>query len=125
MGVRNEIEIALNSGRAIECRSILDFQWLGDPIECITSDLLSVARLQAALGNAGLENEANEESARHLGEAEGIHLAKRLGYFFVTDDNDAYRIARHRLSEWQVLDTVEVLRVIVANGDLTKPRSTA
>jgi predicted nucleic acid-binding protein len=117
-GVYNEIRVAQRAGYA-ECRAILDWRWLGDPLEPDVDDLTSISRLKIALGNAGFSEEHEEDDARHHGEAESIHLAKRYGYYFVTDDNDAYRVARLRLPETHVLDTVDLLRVVVANGDIT------
>ena len=102
-----------------ECRSILDSGWFGEPIQPLTEDLVPIARLQVALGNSGYEAEDEREASRHRGEAESIQLARRLHYWFVTDDNDAHRIACFRLGAERVFDTVDLLRLAVANGDLT------
>ena len=118
VGIKTEIETAHRAGYR-ECRSILDSRWFGEPIEPLTDDLIPIARLQVALGNSGYDEEDERDVSRHRGEAESIQLAQRLGYWFVTDDNDAHRIACFRLGAERVFDTVDLLRLAVANADLT------
>jgi len=120
--VRNEISVADRSGFR-ECRSILDTTWLGEPLDPEEDDLGQIARLQIALGNAGFEEEDAAEKLKHRGEAESIQQALKYGYFFVTDDNDAHSVASFRLGGSRVLDTVDLLRLAVANSDLTPPEA--
>ena len=116
--VRDEIEAGRIAGQR-ECRSILEWSWFGDPMESSADDLLPISRIQVALGNAGYETENPDDELRHRGEAESIHFAQLNGYYFVTDDNDAYRIARLRLGPDRVLDTFDLLCLTVANGEMT------
>jgi hypothetical protein len=54
----------------------------------------------------------------HAGEAEGIYFAEKLGGRFVTDDNGAYDFATRRLGPGRALDTVDVLREAVMDGEI-------
>src|SRR5665213_432129 len=87
--------------------------------------LASIAGLQIALGNARFEDEDKTETLRHRGEAESIQQALKYGYSFVTDDNDAHRLANFRLGAGRVFDTVDLLRLAVANSDLTSTEAVA
>ncbi|MGA2806410.1 MAG: hypothetical protein ABSF89_18850 [Acidimicrobiales bacterium] len=118
--VREEVSRAAHLGVS-ECLSILEMSWLGEPLTPAIEDLRAIARLRVALGNAGFEAEDEAAESKHLGEAESIQMALRFGYCFVTDDNDAYSLAKGRLGIGRVFDTVELLRLAVANGDLTVP----
>lgn len=69
-----------------QCQAILDFPWLGDPVE---GDLVETLSLRARLdGGNGAD--------KHLGEAESIVIAQATGAVFVTDDGPAYDFAAHR-----------------------------
>jgi predicted nucleic acid-binding protein len=121
-GVKLEIEAASLNGRR-ECRPILEYGWLGEAVEPTVEDLAAITRLQIALGNAGYEAEDGLEVLKHRGEAESIQIAQRLGFCFVTDDNDAHKIASLRLGDERVFDTIDLLRIAVANTDLTAPEA--
>jgi predicted nucleic acid-binding protein len=115
--VKKEVSRAADLGRS-ECRSILEMSWLGEPVTPAVEDLRAIARLRVALGNAGFEAEDEASDFQHLGEAESIQVALRFDFCFVTDDNDAYSLAKGRLDSSRVFDTVDLLRLAVANGDL-------
>lgn len=121
-GVKGEITRARLAGYP-ECQSILDETWLGDPVEPLEKDLSSIARIQIALGNSGAFAEDEADISAHRGEAESIHLAQQNRYHFVTDDNDAHQIASLRLGPERVHDSIDLLRLAVANGDLTKSQA--
>lgn len=107
-------EIDINRGKP-DCDRVLAIaDWLGPPIAATTTaDLRGVAALHVAL------NEGRRPPIQHLGEAESIYFAEQLNGIFVTDDNDAYDFAVHRLGPGRVLDLIGVLREAVATGDLT------
>jgi predicted nucleic acid-binding protein len=115
--VKLEVETSAALGH-VECRSIIEMDWLGVAIEPTPADVRPIMFLRIALGNAGYETEDPQNENKHAGEAESIQLAKRLNLCFVTDDNDAYRVAIGRLGAGRVFDTVDLLRLAVANDDL-------
>jgi hypothetical protein len=57
--------------------------------------------------------------AKHRGEAESIALALSDGGGFITDDGAAHDYASHQLGAHRVLDTVGVLKCLVAEGHFT------
>jgi hypothetical protein len=86
---------------------------IGNPHEVEMQDLKEVFRIRGALS-------LNEtESLEHLGEAESIFLADRLNGAFITDDTAAFAFAETNLGDNRVLDTVDLLREGVAEGDMT------
>jgi hypothetical protein len=94
------------------CRAILAVSWLLAPVVPETSDLKGILQLHVGL------NEGRRPPTAHIGEAEGIYFAEKLGGRFVTDDTGAYDFAVRRLGGGRVHDTVDVLREAVASGDL-------
>lgn len=118
--VKNEITASASFGNA-ECHSLLETSWLGEAVAPSSGDLKAITHLKIALGNAGYEEEDKAVESKNTGEAESIQIAHRLGYCFTTDDNEAYRVARGRLGPDRVFDTVHLLRLAVANGDLRIP----
>jgi len=69
-------------------------------------------RVQIRLGGGGSLGED------HLGEAESLVLADELGRGVITDDNSAYDFIAKRLGSARVKDTVDVLRALVASGEI-------
>lgn len=110
--VKREVEKHRLRGHR-ECGRVLEADWLGSAVEASTSDQISVLGILAALtptaALVGLPQDVRGElTGRNSGEAESIYFATALDGTFVTDDNDAYRVARNRLGR-HVLDTVQVL----------------
>ena len=112
--IHAEIESAMLAGETY-CSDILDETWLGDPVAPSVAELGHVYRLQVGL-NAGMQPPEGDR-----GEAEGIYIAEKLGGQFATDDNNAYDFARRRssLGPGRVIDSVQILRSAVANGDIS------
>jgi hypothetical protein len=108
--VRSEILAGIGQP---ECNNVLAATFLGDPATIELADMAGVLKIRVAL------DDGTRHSMAHLGEAESIYLADKLGGAFVTDDNAAYDFARRRLGDRRVLDTVELLREAVAIGVLT------
>ncbi len=77
--------------------------------------MADVYRLQVGL------NEGRKPPQGDRGEAECIYFAEKHGGQFVTDDNNAYSFAVRRVSLGigRVIDTIQILRIAVANGSLT------
>jgi len=94
------------------CNEILAASFLGTPVVVGTGDLLDVFRIQVALGGSA------KDPKQHLGEAECIALADKDHGGIITDDNAAYDFVERRLGTNRVIDTIEVLRASVANGDI-------
>ena len=112
--IHAEIESATRSGEA-HCFDILDEAWLGTPVAPSVDELKDVLHLQVGL-NAG-----KYPSEGDRGEAEGIYFVEKLGGQFATDDNNAYDFARRRpsLGPGRVIDSVQILRTAVSNGDIS------
>jgi hypothetical protein len=109
--VADEIREASRQGRP-GCRAILAASWLLTPLAPEPNELMEIVKLQIGL------NEGRRPPTAHMGEAEGIYFAQKLGGRFVTDDNAAYDFAVHRLGPGRVHDTVDLLREAVSCGDL-------
>jgi hypothetical protein len=86
--------------------------WLGDPREPTAAELKAVFAIHVGL------NEGRRPPVDHVGEAESIYFADKLGATFATDDNEAFDFARNRLGAARVLDTVSILRDAVAMGEM-------
>lgn len=115
-GVRDEVLAAYQTSEP--CREILGSPELGTP-KVLDGDLRSrVARAQVRLGASRISLED------HLGEAESYVLADELGYGVITDDNSAHDLIGKRLGSARVLDTVEVLRMLVRRGDIDAHEAT-
>jgi len=114
--VKSEIEASALRGHG-ECASILSFSWLGEALAPEAEDQKAIQLLRIRLSDAG-DSGDEMQAKRHLGEAESIHLAKRYGFYFYTDDNDAHRVAGSYLGGHRVHDSVDLLRFVVANGDI-------
>ena len=112
--VRAEIESAGQSGES-HCSDILRETWLGPPAEPSGAELADVYRLQVGL------NDGRRPPTGDRGEAEAIYFAEKHNGQFATDDNGAYEFARRRpsLGPGRVIDSIQILRTAVANGDLT------
>ena len=113
-GIRAEIESAAQEGE-LHCSDILGEPWLGPPAEPAAAELAIVYRLQVGL------NEGREPPRGDRGEAEGIYFAEKHNGQFATDDNGAYEFAWRRpsLGMGRVIDSIQILRTAVADGDLT------
>jgi predicted nucleic acid-binding protein len=111
--VHGEIERSVR--HQASCADILQMSWLGEPVEPAIEDLAAVFELQVAL------NEGRRPPAGDRGEAESIFFAEKLGGTFLTDDNGAFDFAMRRptLGPGRVRDSVDVLRVLVADGTIT------
>ncbi len=110
--VHDEIERGSTLGET-ECLAVLVEAWLGDPARPTRADHRSIQRLMVALGD-GLG-----PSTSHGGEAESIQLAEKLGGQFATDDNAAYDLARRKLGDSEVLDSVDLLRMAISSRIVT------
>lgn len=94
------------------CREILAARWLSPPLEPLVQDLRAIVLVQIGL------NDGRRPPVAHSGEAEGIYFSEKLGGRFVTDDNGAYDFTTRRLGVGRVLDTVDVLREAVTDGEM-------
>ena len=112
--VRAEIESAERSGES-HCSDILRETWLGPPAEPSSAELAEVYRLQVGL------NDGRRPPTGDRGEAEAIYFAEKHNGQFATDDHGAYEFARRRpsLGAGRVIDSIHILRIAVADGDLT------
>jgi hypothetical protein len=117
-GVQGEIRAA--AATEAHCQAILAAGWLGEPASVDTKGMTELIDLHTAL------NEGRRPPIDHLGEAESMLIAESTDGIFATDDNAAYDFAKNRssLGPGRVIDTVEILQVLVADGDLT-PRDAA
>lgn len=113
--IRLEIKSAIPKGETY-CSDILDETWLGEPVAPSVAELKDVLHLQVGLNDGKYPPEGDD------GEAEGIYFAETLGGQFATDDNNAYDFARRRqsLGPGRVIDSVQILRTAVSNGDISK-----
>lgn len=101
-----------------DCITVQEFAWLGAPIEAELDNLAPIFRLSVAL-------RSGKKDVHHLGEAESIFWADKLGGLFVTDDNAAYDFAARRLGGGRVIDTVHILREAVAAALLSPEDASA
>lgn len=108
-GVRSEVLAAMDNPA---CANVLGCAVLGTPAEVPQS----------------LEPEVNDERVRlgaaftpgkDRGEAECLVLARHLGGGVVSDDGSAYDYISRKLPPGHTLDTVEVLKRLVADDKLT------
>lgn len=99
-----------------DCAAVLEARFLGPPYEVCQDDLYGVLRLQVALNDDAARA---GEDLRDLGEAESIYVADKLNGAFITDDAAAYDFARRMLGSNRVLDTVDLLREAVGDGELS------
>ena len=113
-GIHTEIKSAQHEVDS-HCADILRATWLGPPAEVTAAELADVYRLQVGL------NDGRQPPTGHRGEAEAIYFAEKLNGQVATDDNGAYEFARRRssLGPGKVIDSIHILRTVVANGDLT------
>lgn len=108
-------EIADNAGDSA-CDAVLANSWLGTPETPLDeTELLAVMALRTSFARIG------EPATKHLGEAQSIIMAKRLGASFVTDDRAAYEAARgpNQLGMGRVTHACWLLSEASVNGDLT------
>lgn len=110
--VHAEITAGVNQRSDAVARSILGWSGIGDPLSPTTEQLLEVEKCRIALATPG------DPPAKHLGEAQSIVLAEAWGCLFITDDFSAYDFAAGRLGSERVWDTVQVLNMAMANGDI-------
>ena len=112
--IRAEIESAEQSGES-HCSDVLREAWLGAPAAPSIEELADVYRLQVGL------NDGKRPPTGDRGEAEAIYFAEKHSGQFATDDNNAYEFARRRpsLRPGRVIDSVQILRTAVANGDIS------
>jgi predicted nucleic acid-binding protein len=98
------------------CKAVMRANWLGQPAEIAPEDSEVFYRLWVGL------NDGKSPPEKHKGEAQSIFFAEREGGMFVTDDSGAYDFARRRplMMMGKVKDSIEVLRIAVSAGELTK-----
>src|SRR6266498_582234 len=108
--VRSEILAGIGQP---DCNNVLAASFLGVPHQIPTADLAEVMRIRISL------SDGKSHFTEHLGEAESIFLADKLNGAFITDDYAAYDLARRRLGDRRVFDTVDLLRETVMTGYFT------
>lgn len=90
--------------------------WLGEPIEIDDDGRDHVEHLRRDVFGG-----TRDEPTKHLGEAETCHLLKEVpawhGAWWVSDDRDALDFARKQ--DITTLETIDIVKHIVADGDLT------
>lgn len=87
--------------------------WPGVPVECFDHE--NIQRVRISLGGTA----AN--ATHHLGEATSIVVAKRESHVFVTDDQDATRVARYE--GLRTSNTIAILRGLVADGVVSRSKA--
>lgn len=103
-----------------ECVTVQECAWLGQPhlpVELV--DLVAIQRLRIALSGGP------SDPARHIGEAETLHVAAKLGAAIATDDGPAYDFASRRLGPDRVRDTIDLLREAVRRHVRTSDQAAA
>lgn len=90
--------------------------WLGEPVEIDDDGREHVEHLRRAVFGG-----TRDQPLKHLGEAETCHLLKEdpswRGSWWVSDDRDALDFARKQ--GITTLETIDIVKHIVAEGDLT------
>lgn len=91
--------------------------WLGDPIEvCDESEIIAVNRIRRAVFGG-----TDGQPLKHLGEAQTCYVIQTrpefLGSWWVSDDREALRYARHQ--RLTTRETIDLVSIAVANGDVT------
>ena len=109
-------EAARSSAFLPDLVSIAVEGWLGDPIE-VDADMASqVERIRRTVFGGD-----STRPTQHLGEAQTCHVLRTVeefsGSWWVSDDRDALDYAQSQ--RLQTYRTVDVMRMIVADGDLT------
>lgn len=96
--------------------------WLGDPIEVDEGQAFAIQRLRRLVMGGD-----PARPSQHLGEAETCHVIRTVAEFadswWVSDDRDAVEFARHQ--GIRTYRTFDVMRMIVADGDLTADQALA
>lgn len=110
--VASEIDRGVKAGD-LACVAIKAAGWLGTPIVPSPADRRPIQKLRLGLQNFG------DPPWKHSGEAESLHLARKLRGEFVTDDEAAYDQAQKILGVRKVLDTVDLFRLAVSASLMT------
>lgn len=102
--------------------TIVDEGWLGDPIELDDREAAAVDRIRRVVMGGD-----PARPLQHLGEAQTCHMIRTIaefaGAWWVSDDRDAVEFARHQgITTYR---TVNVMQMIVADGDLTAEQALA
>ena len=109
-------EAAQSSAHLPDLVSVADEGWLGDPIEVDGAVASQVERIRRTVFGGD-----STRMTQHLGEAQTCHVLRTVaefnGSWWVSDDRDALDYARSQ--RIQTYQTVDVMRMIVADGDLT------
>ena len=109
---------ASQSARVLPCLGRVPAEgWLGDPIEITADrDVQRVDRVRRAVFGG-----ADDAPLQHLGEAETCFVIKEwaqfAGSWWISDDRDALRYARFQ--GITIYETVDLMSMAVANGDIT------
>lgn len=110
-------EAAASAGFFPELRRIHAEGWLGEPIEIVRRDDIKAVELLRERVFGGGPHKATQ----HLGEAQTCHIIVHWTQFassvWISEDKDSIRYAEARgIPAWNTLD---IMRAIVADGDLT------
>ncbi|MFT3860589.1 hypothetical protein [Micropruina sp.] len=96
--------------------------WLGDPIEISDREAVSVERIRRVVMGGH-----SAKPLQHLGEAQTCHVIRTVAEFadswWVSDDHDAVEYAKRQ--GILTYRTVDVMRMIVADGDLDAEQALA
>ncbi len=108
-------EAARSAAVLPQLNDVLREGWLGEPIE-VTEDVMLVERIRRVVLGGDPAS-----PTQHLGEAQTCHVILSVtdfvGSWWVSDDRDAVEYAKRK--GIQTYRTVDVMRMIVADGDLT------
>lgn len=105
------------SARLLPCLGrIADEGWLDEPIEItVESDIQRINRVRRAVFGG-----TDDEPLKHLGEAETCFVISEwstfAGSWWVSDDREALRYARHRGITTR--ETIDLMSTAVVNGDI-------
>lgn len=115
-------EAGRSAGALPQLNELLRDGWLGDPIEVSEDHARSVDRIRRVVFGGD-----SARPTQHLGEAQTCHVITAIeafqGSWWVSDDADAVEYAQGK--GILTYRTVDVMRMIVADGDLTPVQALA
>lgn len=110
-------EVEQSRGHLADLQHVLTGGWMGEPIVAETSaDIRQIEHIRRNVFGGSID-----QRTKHLGEATTCHLlmtrAEFAGAWWVSDDADALRYARHQ--GITTMETLDLVRHAVADYDLT------
>jgi hypothetical protein len=93
--------------------------WLDEPVEITDpKDIRKIAQIRRAVFDG-----ADDEPLKHLGEAQSCYVIKNwasfAGSWWISDDREALRYARFQ--NITTRETIDIMRMAVADGDISAP----